>query len=725
MASKPKLPAIPAIPNDASPAMRGLLSAMREVLQVQAGQGRGDELDKAVTFRDLGLTSMGGSSTAMMGRVINGLMERGEIGTNNAVERPTTPTGVNVSAFVGGIAVSWDLPRYSGHAYTEVFAQPTPVNAQEQPVNGPALNTETMLLGTSASPLLGVQARTTLGYYIWVRHVNSLGQVGSVHTPLGTFLYLPPNPSWLLEQLTSEITGDQLSQELMTPISQVPEVISDVSSLGVRASVVESYIAGDPSNLFLNPTFNDGAHGFSGNGDANVHEAGYQWAPARCPAPHYLEIWNRDVNGKTIPVIPGDVYHFGMSCATGDGGAPRVGIGCMALNASGGVMGYYLVATRSDATPTWKTISGEMTVPAGCTHLRLWVQLDYFRDAGNNHWWAITGIQWTNANATKALAASVQTNATAIANLDGTYTAQWSTKTTVGALTGGFGIFNDGATTRFTVHANRFAIMDSSLGNTPFVPFVVDNGKTVIADAFIRNAYIEQLAAGQITAARINALNLNAIQITGGTLSLGGGNNMSFQEGGSAGFGKGGPYGGWGYGWNTIIYADGGLYTNRLYASGGTFSNVTISESCNVLGTVYANKIVGDVTAVKSFGLDNSANGGSRDMLNFNIASATNTRYLVLPTIRASTKYNSRGTLRIILNGSTVHSVTLRHTMAVNPDDSVAYSQEYDYKFPTFTLSANVQYNVRIYLDRGDSWVGWPEQNFYVMVVPQSTGTFI
>ena len=626
MASKPKLPAIPAVPNDVTPGLRGLLSAMREVLQVQAGQGRGDELDKAVTFRDLGLTSIGGSSTAMMGRVINGLIERGEIGTNNPVERPTTPTGVSVSAFIGGIAVSWDLPRYSGHAYTEVFAQPTIVNAQEQPVDPPALNTETMLLGTSASPLLGVQARTMLGYYIWVRHVNSLGQVGPTHTPLGTFLYLPPNPSWLLEQLTNEVTRDQLSVELQTPIDKVSVLetaisteqkarADAVSALASDITTVQAYVNGDMTNLFLNPNFDPGQpHGFSGNGDANVHDAAYQWAPAGCPAPHYLEIWNRDVNGKTIPVTPGDVYHFGMSCATGDGGAPRIGIGCMALNASGGVMGYYLVATRSDANPTWKKISGEMTVPNGCTHLRMWVQLDYFRDANTNHWWAITGIQWVNANATKALAAAVQTNATAIANLDGTYTAQWSAKTTVGALNGGFGIFNDGTTTRFTVHANRFAIMDSSLGNTPFVPFVVDNGKTVIADAFIRTAYIEQLAAGQITADKINSLNLNAINITGGTLSLGGGNNMSFQEGGSAGFGKGGPYGGWGYGWNTIIYADGGIFTNRLYASGGTFTgtvnanggtfnNVTIAENCDVRGTIYANKIVGDVIAIKPMNL--------------------------------------------------------------------------------------------------------------------------
>jgi hypothetical protein len=139
---------------------------------------------------------------------------------------------------------------------------------------------------------------------------------------------------------------------------------------------------------------------------------------------------------------------------------------------------------------------------------------------------------------------------------------------------------------------------------------VVDNGKTVISDAFIRNAYIEQLAAGQITAAKINSLTLNAINITGGTLSLGSGNYMSYQEGGSIGLGKGGPYGGWGYGWNTIIYNNGNICTNNLTASGGsftgtvnanagTFNNVTINDNCDVRGTIYANKIVGDVVASK------------------------------------------------------------------------------------------------------------------------------
>ena len=794
MASKPKLPAIPAIPNDASPAMRGLLSAMREVLQVQAGQGRGDELDKAVTFRDLGLTSMGGSSTAMMGRVINGLMERGEIGTNNAVERPTTPTGVNVSAFVGGIAVSWDLPRYSGHAYTEVFAQPTIVNAQEQPVNPPALNTETMLLGTSASPLLGVQARTMLGYYIWVRHVNSLGQVGPTHTLLGTFLYLPPNPSYLLEQLTNEVTRDQLSVALQQPIDLVPTlqtaitteqttranadtalsssistvsavanakvktyrqaaapalgmttgdlwfdsddnnkcyrysgsawtatddsriatnaaaIVAEqtaradaVSALASNITTVQAQLGGDASNLFVNPTFVPGqAHGFS---SGTVRYSGYAYMPANNPTANCLEVNSRDTLGKTIPVSPGDVYHASITCATTNSGSPALGVGFFVRDKAGTIIAYAKVATRaaSDALGTWKTISGNYTVPANGASIQLWVQLDY--SPPYDKWWMITNVQFTNANATRAVSAAVQTNATAIANLDGTYTAQWSTKTTVGALTGGFGIFNDGATTRFTVHANRFAIMDTSLGGAVHVPFVVDNGKTVIADAFIRTAYIEQLAAGQITAARINALNLNAIQITGGTLSLGGGNNMSFQEGGSAGFGKGGPYGGWGYGWNTIIYADGGIYTNRLYASGGTFTgtvnanggtfnNVTINENCDVKGTIYANKIVGDVVAAKM----------SNKSQTYTITSSPKTRFLTataqVNSYSYTSQYESRtstASLSLYVDGVLKDTGSVEGTI-YGPGTAVARGTA----SVKATISANANHTYRLEWNGGD-----------------------
>ena len=44
--------ALPPVPRDASRSVQQFLSALRETVQIQAGMGRGNSLDKAVTFRD-------------------------------------------------------------------------------------------------------------------------------------------------------------------------------------------------------------------------------------------------------------------------------------------------------------------------------------------------------------------------------------------------------------------------------------------------------------------------------------------------------------------------------------------------------------------------------------------------------------------------------------------------------------------------------------------------
>ena len=425
-------------------------------------------------------------------------------------------------------------------------------------------------------------------------------------------------------EITNRTTADSaLSQTIATLQASVASNTAAIqsestarasadSAQSTQINTVQAVLAGDPSNLFLNPNFLSNTHGFSGQPDANVHEAAYQWAPAGCPAPYYLEIWNRDVNGKTIPVVPGEVYHFSMSCATGDGGAPPIGIGCMALNASGGVMGYFLVANRYDATAEWKRISGEMTVPAGCTQIRMWVQLDYFRDATHNHWWAITGVQWTNANATKTLSASVQTQSQAISTLENGAQAMWTAKTQVGQITAGIGVMTDSnGKSQVMISASQLFMFDPNGAAPTRSIFAVSNGQVVIQKAVIEKATIETITAMSITADYVRAgVSLTSPNLVGGTLSIGSGDKSCFMEGGSIGIGKGGPYGGWGWGWHTIIYNDGGIYTDRLHASSGDFTgyvhatsgyfeNVTISENCDVRGTIYANKIVGDVVASK------------------------------------------------------------------------------------------------------------------------------
>lgn len=303
----------------------------------------------------------------------------------------------------------------------------------------------------------------------------------------------------------------------------------------------------------------------------------------------------------------------------------------------------------------------------------------------------------TPIQAVPGIEADVQVNAAAIASTNATYSAQWSVKTTVGALNGGFGIYNDGANTRFTVVANRFAIVDSSLGATAFVPFVVDSGRVIIDTAFIKQAWIESLAAAQVTADRIATLSLYSVTITGGSLALGSGDASSYMHAGNAGFGKGGPYDGWGYGWHTIIYSNGSLYTDRLYASAGsftgtvnanagTFNNVTINENCDVRGTIYADKIVGDVVAAKL----------SNKNQTYSITSSTKTRFIYV-TVNISGgagTYDATIYARLYVDGNLVDIGTVK--IPAGQDDFGAIQLK-------GTISANAGHTYKVDWDGGSS----------------------
>lgn len=146
--------------------------------------------------------------------------------------------------------------------------------------------------------------------------------------------------------------------------------------------------------------------------------------------------------------------------------------------------------------------------------------------------------------------------------------------------------------------ADNFAIYNPAKPNQKEIIFgVTDDGKVAIREAVIKAATIQIIHSEKITADYIKAgVSISAPLITGGSIDMG----NAYLSGGSAGFGKGGPYAAWGQGWHTVIYSDGSLYTNILRAEGGyvknmTVSNCTIDNDCIVKGTVYADRIVGDI----------------------------------------------------------------------------------------------------------------------------------
>ncbi|BCO13763.1 hypothetical protein RIMD111065_21190 [Aeromonas hydrophila] len=233
----------------------------------------------------------------------------------------------------------------------------------------------------------------------------------------------------------------------------------------------------------------------------------------------------------------------------------------------------------------------------------------WFDTANNNRPYRYSGTAWvaTDDPRIAANAAAVQLQSKAIADLQNGAQAMWTAKATAGQITAGIGLIakSDG-TSQVALSASQVFVFNPN-SSTPMAPlFAIDNGQTVIAEAIIRKATIQILNSEKITADFVKAgVSISSPLINGGQIDMG----NAFMAGGNAGFGKGGPHGGWGFGWHTIIYEDGSVYTDRLYASNGTFTgtvnanngvlnNVTINENCTIRGTLEADRIVGDVTAL-------------------------------------------------------------------------------------------------------------------------------
>ncbi|HGY1052582.1 TPA: DUF1983 domain-containing protein [Aeromonas salmonicida subsp. pectinolytica] len=208
---------------------------------------------------------------------------------------------------------------------------------------------------------------------------------------------------------------------------------------------------------------------------------------------------------------------------------------------------------------------------------------------------AITTVQAKLNNTT----AAVQTVASAVADLEGDFEAGWYTKAQINGEGGGFGLSvklnADGTVlSSFVVDTDVFAVMSRAGGvTTKRHPFIIKNGTV-----YMNHAMMDTAEIGNVIAKYIKVTNLSAVTIE----------NSQF-KGGNAGFGPGGPYSGWGEGWHTIIYNDGRIFTNKLYAADGsftgevnanrgTFNNVTIRENCQILGKLDVNQIVGDITTL-------------------------------------------------------------------------------------------------------------------------------
>ncbi|MGL4206503.1 MAG: hypothetical protein ACRCRW_10355, partial [Aeromonadaceae bacterium] len=294
--------------------------------------------------------------------------------------------------------------------------------------------------------------------------------------------------------------------------------------------------------------------------------------------------------------------------------------------------------------------------------------------------------------------------------------------------------------------ATHFAIYNPAKPTEKEIIFgVTDGGKVAIREAVIKAATIQIIHSEKITADYIKAgVSISAPLITGGQIDMG----NAFMAGGAAGFGKGGPYGGWGWGWHTIIYSDGSLYTNRLRAEGGyvknmVIGNCTIEQDCIVKGTVYAERIVGDVYVARDYAcVTHAKQAGPIDVCSIKINQAVGfPRTLTIPwlagLVGCSTTASGGGSapissfnsttmqVSVLMDGEVVKTLTAVAAAYATSNPSqgpVTNVNEVGAYVGDITIPANREpvITIRIQRVRGDGWVrSDPSQNGRVVLFKQ------
>lgn len=235
--------------------------------------------------------------------------------------------------------------------------------------------------------------------------------------------------------------------------------------------------------------------------------------------------------------------------------------------------------------------------------------------------------------------ATLTQNMTVIADKTGKLEAKWGVQTNVNGKVSGIQLNNDGASSSFSVVADRFTISDGTSNTIP--PFEVVGGNTRIKSAFVEVIQSDNWN-GSTTGWAINKAgyaNFQGVTVRGNIIADSG----TF---------------------NGTVNASAGTFTGTVNANGGEFNNVVIKENCVVLGTLYADRIIGLPTG-KSFGPLNAdlngGDGGWATIATFNLDSADG-RFNIggLAAINSNSSGYSDGfadyfpCYRVLLNGAQV-----------------------------------------------------------------------
>ena len=231
MGNQTKFPSVPLVTGLNPPALQQFAQAVRENINIMNGI-TGDPLDANVSFRDLASAGViqvvtgQASANSQQVAIAAGLMAT----VSNATDYtpPPAPTNLSASGAMGNTILTWDMPTYKNHAYTEIWREQVTFTAG---VADASVIGNAVLVGTS-SGYVGVYADATgaaSDCYYWVKFISTASVAGPFNAVPGTRGTTSQDPAYLLSLLTGNPNAHSLIAGFPFTVLTVPTVINGIT----------------------------------------------------------------------------------------------------------------------------------------------------------------------------------------------------------------------------------------------------------------------------------------------------------------------------------------------------------------------------------------------------------------------------------------------------------------------------------------------------------------
>lgn len=516
-----------------SPNDKNVTNRIVEMLRAWNGEGRSS--DEAVLTRAELREMLGGRVGQFSGafrEAIRRLSPGGDLAELYPdTQPPTQPVNAQVYASFGSILVVWAPPTYVGHSGTEVWRNTADV-----------LGDAALVAFATGSMYSDVDAEPGVTYYYWVRHRNRLDKTGPWFATPGLEATVETPVGYLLQELTDQITEDQLYTDLNTRIDLIDtspgNLISVQGELGGRLGVLEAEVA----DLSLTPDWSVD-DSYSG-GDLVKWEGALYRALAAITAPspepddpaYWEKVGDYASLGEAVSAhaVLLDDHELRVTDNEGDIAAQAVTVTALQSGLDDVESD---VTSLSTAYSSLETVTAQLGDDIHANSLAITglesglgdvesgvsanaAALDTLETTVSGH----EGEIAANATAIGQVQAEVDDNtaavatkaeATVVTDLEGevdTINAQYTIKVDANGRIAGLGLMSDGVTSQVGIVADQFWIAqpgstNATPGSGDLLPFVVDVDGTYIAKAAIKD--------GSIETAKLGTLDVGELTVTG------------------------------------------------------------------------------------------------------------------------------------------------------------------------------------------------------------------